>query len=113
MFTADEGCSSFERRRERICFTRLTRSVPYTESLTELIRDVVIELLPQQQDDGQVLVNVSWTYISDPSKVNFSITLITFDDESFATDTVEISGVTHFTAKLLDNTLYEVVVSGH
>ena len=84
---------------------------PHAASLTELIRDVVIELLPQQQDDGRVLVNVSWTYISDPSKVNFSVTLITFDDESFATDTVEISGVTHFTAKLLDNTLYEVVVS--
>ena len=84
---------------------------PHAASLTELIRDVVIELLQQQQDDGRVLVNVSWTYISDPSKVNFSVTLITFDDESFATDTVEISGVTHFTAKLLDNTLYEVVVS--
>ena len=91
-------------------------------ALTELIRDVIIELIPPPppQEKGlvggegeaaQVLVNVSWTYISDPHNVNFSLTFFCYDDGSLLAETVEVTGVTYFITPLLDNTLYEVVVS--
>ena len=70
-----------------------------------------------------VLVNVSWTYISDPNKVNFSITLLNYgsdddygeydydDEDGLHVEKLEVTGVTYFVAQLKDNTLYEVVVS--
>lgn len=81
------------------------------ESLSELIRNVTVTLLPQRNRPNTVLVNISWTFLSDPSKVNFSIAIMLEDDAGGLLVYKDDVPGTYVVVELLDSTVYKVVVS--
>lgn len=84
---------------------------PTDESLSELIRNVTVTLLPQRNRPNTVLVNISWTFLSDPSKVNFSIAIMLEDDAGGLLVYKDDVPGTYVVVELLDSTVYKVVVS--
>ncbi|XP_076442731.1 uncharacterized protein LOC143281407 [Babylonia areolata] len=65
---------------------------------------------PGLGDEDRVLVNVSWTYISDLRHVNFSLTFSAAEAPGTHVLRQNVTGVTHVVVSLMDNTVYDMVI---